>query len=162
VSELSQIEQQDLADFVQALQVTRARLLLTSRRAEERWLGMLPKRISLPPMQMLERAQLAQAVVEKYGQQWHNLANWWLLLQFTQGNPLTIKVVVSQALHDGLESRQQIDAFVDELRSGDAELDNDDSQGRSQSLSISLKYGFEHAFSETERKQLALLYFFQH
>ena len=35
------------------------------------------------------------------------------------------------------------------------------SEGRDESLSASLSYGFEHAFNEAERKQLALLHFFQ-
>lgn len=35
------------------------------------------------------------------------------------------------------------------------------SEGRSKSLGASLSYGFEHAFSEEEREQLALLHFFQ-
>ena len=34
-------------------------------------------------------------------------------------------------------------------------------QGRTRSLAASLNYGFEHAFNETERKQLALLHLFQ-
>jgi tetratricopeptide (TPR) repeat protein len=35
------------------------------------------------------------------------------------------------------------------------------SEGRSKSLGASLSYGFEHAFSEEEHRQLALLHFFQ-
>jgi tetratricopeptide (TPR) repeat protein len=69
--------------------------------------------------------------------------------------------VVGQALRNGFRTREQIEDFVFQLRSGEAEIDDDESEGRSKSLSASLNYGFEHAFTEEERQQLALLYFFQ-
>ena len=43
-------------------QTTRAKVLLTSRRDEHRWLGELPQRVRLPPMPMRERLQLAHAL----------------------------------------------------------------------------------------------------
>ncbi len=70
-------------------------------------------------------------------------------------------MVVGQALRDGLKTKEQIEALVAQLRAGEAAFEDETSEGRSKSLGASLSYGFEHAFSEDERKQLALLHFFQ-
>ncbi len=89
------------------------------------------------------------------------LESWWPLLQYTRGNPLTITVVVGQALRDRLKTREEIEAFVAKLRAGEAVFKDEMGEGRSKSLGASLSYGFEHAFSEEERKKLALLHLFQ-
>jgi tetratricopeptide (TPR) repeat protein len=47
------------------------------------------------------------------------------------------------------------------LRDGEEAFEDEASEARDKSLGASLSYGFEHAFSEAERKQLALLHFFQ-
>ncbi len=87
--------------------------------------------------------------------------DWRPLLEFTQGNPLTITVLVGQALREGLKTKEQIKAFVSKLRAGEASFDDELSEGRSKSLDASLSYGFGQTFSEEERKKLALLHFFQ-
>jgi len=110
---------------------------------------------------MRERVQLARAVAEKYGHQLTAVEDWRPLLRYSHGNPMTITVVVGQALRNGLRSREQIEDFVLQLRSGEAEIDDDEREGRSKSLGASLSYGFRNAFTEEERQQLALLYFFQ-
>jgi tetratricopeptide (TPR) repeat protein len=110
---------------------------------------------------MQERVQLAGAVAEKYGHQLTELEDWRPLLRYSQGNPMTITAVVGQALRNGFRTREQIEDFVFQLRSGEAEIDDDESEGRSKSLGASLSYGFEHAFSDEERQHLALLHFFQ-
>ena len=58
-------EQTELADFLRDLAETRARVLLTSRRDEQAWLGDLPVRVALPPMPMRERFALAQALAAR-------------------------------------------------------------------------------------------------
>jgi tetratricopeptide (TPR) repeat protein len=110
---------------------------------------------------MRERAQLARAVAEKYGHQLTEVEDWRPLLRYSHGNPMTITAVVGQALRNGLRTREQIEDFVFQLRSGEAEIDDDESEGRSKSLGASLSYGFRNAFTEEEQQQLALLYFFQ-
>jgi len=70
-------------------------------------------------------------------------------------------VTVGQALRDGLRIGEQIEAFVAQLRAGEADIEDEESQGRERSLGASLSYGFEHAFNEGERAQLAVLHFFQ-
>jgi tetratricopeptide (TPR) repeat protein len=155
------VEQRELVDFLRDAAQTRAKFLLTSRRDEREWVGELPVRITVPPMPMQERVQLARARAEKHGRRLTDVADWRPLLRFTDGNPLTITVLVGQALRDGLQTREQIEAFVARLRAGEAAFDDEASEGRAKSLGASLSYGFEHAFSDTERRQLALLHFFQ-
>ena len=157
----SEAEQRELRQFLSEARATKAKFLLTSRRDEQAWLGNLPCRIAVPPMPLQERVQLARALAEKFGHRITDVDDWRPLLHFTQGNPLTITVLVGQALRDGLKTRAQIEAFVDRLRKGEATFDDEVSEGRSKSLGASLSYGFTNAFSETERRQLALLHFFQ-
>jgi CHAT domain len=154
-------EQQELADFLRDARTTKAKFLLTSRRDERGWLGDLPVRVQVPPMPMWERVQFARELAKKHGYRLTDVGNWFPLLRYTQGNPLTITVVISQALRNGYRSKEQIEKFVSELRSGEAELDDDESEGRSKSLSASLSYGFIHTFDEKELEHLALLYLFQ-
>jgi len=157
----SEREQRELADFLRAARDTQAKFLLTSRRDERAWLGDLPARCTLPPMPMQERVQLAQALAEKHGRRLTDVEDWRPLLQFTRGNPLTLTVLVGQALREGRKTKDEIEAFVAQLRVGEAEIEDEESEGRAKSLAASLSYGFEHAFNETERRQLALLHFFQ-
>ncbi len=153
-------EQRELADFLRAARDTKARFLLTSRREEEAWLGGLPRRIPVPPMPMTERLQLARAIADRRGEK-VEMKDWRPLLRFSGGNPLTLTVLVGQALRDKLSGRAEVGAFVKRLRVGEAAFDDEASEGRSRSLGASLGYGFEHAFAEDERRQLALLHLFQ-
>ena len=157
----SESEQQELVDFLRAATQTKAKFLLTSRRDERGWLGDLPARIVVPPMPMQERVQLARAIAEKHGRRLADVEDWIPLLRFTRGNPLTITVLVGQALRDRLQTTEQIEAFVARLRAGEAAFEDEISEGRDKSLGASLSYGFENAFNEAERRQLSLLHFFQ-
>jgi len=154
-------EQRELVDFLRAARDTRARFLLTSRRDEQAWLGDLPARVPVPPMPMTERLQLARALAEKHGRRAVVMKDWRPLLAFSDGNPLALTVLVGQALRDGLAGHDAVAAFVEKLRTGEAKFDDVESEGRSRSLGASLGYGFEHAFNEGERRQLALLHLFQ-
>jgi len=157
----SESEQRALADFLRAARNTQAKFLLTSRRDEREWLSDLPQRIIIPPMPMQERVQLTRALAAKHGRSISEVQDWRPLLNFTRGNPLTITVLVGQALRNNLKSKEQIESFVAGLRAGEAVFDDEVTQGRSKSLGASLNYGFQNAFKEQERKVLALLHFFQ-
>ena len=150
-----------MADFLRAARETKAKFLLTSRREEHSWLGDLPARVAVPAMPFQERVQLARALAEKHGRRLADVDDWRPLLEFTQGNPLTITVLAGQALRDGVKTKQQVAAFVDRLRKGEAAFKDEAAEGRTKSLAASLGYGFENAFIEAERKQLALLHLFQ-
>jgi tetratricopeptide (TPR) repeat protein len=154
-------EQEELASFLRDARDTQAKFLLTSRRDERAWLDDLPRRIKIPPMPFLERIYLARALVEKHGRRITDVDDWRPLLDFSLGNPMTITVLVGQALRDGITSKGQVEKYVAQLRVGEAVFDDDAEEGRERSLAASLNYGFEQAFSEEDRKRLALLHFFQ-
>lgn len=155
-------QQAELVDFLRDAAGTEAKFLLTSRRDERAWLGdELPRRVEVPPMPMQERVQLARALAEKHGRRLTDVADWRPLLRFTVGNPLTITVLVGQALRDGLKTREQIEAFVAKLRAGESAFEDESDRGRRRSLGASLDYGFQDAFTETQRRQLGCLHFFQ-
>jgi tetratricopeptide (TPR) repeat protein len=155
-------EQRELRDFLQAVSRTRARVLLTSRRDERGWLGDLPARVRLPRMPMRERIQFTQALAVRHGHRITEVADWRPLLRYSDGNPLTITVVVGQALRAGYTTEAQIEEFVARLRGGETDLDDaDEAQGRSRSLAASLTFGLSAAFTEPERFQLAVLSVFQ-
>jgi len=110
---------------------------------------------------MHEREQMARGLAATHGRKLRNLNAWRPLLRFTGGNPLTLTVLVGQALRDGLSTEAQVEGFVEKLSKGEAAFEDEETEGRDRSLAASLNYGFENAFSEDERKILALLYFFQ-
>src|SRR5271157_266310 len=157
----SAAEQQSLADFVRSVHDASSRFLLISRRDEQRWLGdAVQVRCKMPSMPLTERVQLARALAKKHGQQLSDVTRWIPLLRFTDGNPLTITLLVGQVLRDALKTDAQFEAFIARLRAGEAAFADEESEGRSKSLSASLNYGFEHSFKEVERRQLALLHLF--
>jgi|HubBroStandDraft_1064217.scaffolds.fasta_scaffold16093_1 uncharacterized repeat protein (TIGR03803 family) len=160
-SKWSAQEQRELADFLRAARETKAKFLLTSRRDEYDWLGDLPARIAVQPMPFQERLELARVLAAKHGRRLTDVEDWRPLLEFTQGNPLAITILVGQALRDGLRTREQVHAFVARLRAGEAVFHDEVAQGRTRSLAASLNYGFEHAFNKEERRQLALLHLFR-
>ena len=156
-------EQDQIAGFLRDLaQHTKCKVLVTSRRDEQAWLSGLPVRIALPPMPMRERLQLAQALAARHPG--HDPAtDWRPLLRYAAGNPLTITVLVGQALRDQLVTTEDIEAFVARIRAGEASLEaeEDAALGRARSLAASLSYGFTHAFTQTERNQLSVLHLFR-
>jgi tetratricopeptide (TPR) repeat protein len=162
-SDWSQAEQDDLVNLLRDLaQGTRCKVLVTSRRDEYTWLGGLPARVQLPPMPMRESLQLAGAVAARYGHSF-GTADSRPLLRYAAGNPLTITVIVGQALRAGLATTEAIEGFVAALGAGEAALEagEDAALGRSRSLAASLSYGFARAFTEDERARLAVLHLFR-
>jgi tetratricopeptide (TPR) repeat protein len=160
-SDWSAAEQQELRAFLSAARETKAKFLLTSRRDEQAWLGDLVRRASVPPMPMQECLQLAGAIIAQRGGRLANLPDLTPLLQFTRGNPLTILVATGEALRAGVGTNAQLNAFVESLQRGELAFEDEAGEGRSKSLGASLSYGFGSAFSEDERRVLALLHLFQ-
>lgn len=158
-------EQAELADFLKQVKLdrgTRARILLTSRRDEQEWLGGVPRRIAMPRMSRADAALLAQELGRERGLDRRALGHWGPLLDYCAGNPLTLRVVVGQAVRQGLASGEQIAGFVQALRDGEQAIqDVDAAEGHDRSLAASLDYGFRHAFRADELSIVALLHLFQ-
>ncbi|MCB9452986.1 MAG: CHAT domain-containing protein [Anaerolineaceae bacterium] len=157
----SAAEQRELADFLRDARGTKGKFLLTSRREERAWLGELPYRIAVPPMPLRERVQLAGAVAEHAGSKLADVTDWVPLLKYSAGNPLTITVLVRQVVRQGMTTGDAIGAFVEKLRAGEVAIEDDETQKRDKSLAASLQYGFDDAFGDAERHQLAVLHLFQ-
>ena len=155
-------EQGELVDLLRDLAQTRCKVLLTSRRDEQAWLGGLSARVRLPGMPMRESLQLAAALAARHGASLAG-ADWRPLLRYAAGNPLTITVVTGQALREHLASKQDIEGFVSRLQAGEAQLEaaEDAALGRTRSLAASLDHGFATAFTDAERARLAVLHLFR-
>jgi tetratricopeptide (TPR) repeat protein len=161
-SDWTQTEQDDLVNLLHDLkQNTRCKVLLTSRRGEQHWLGNLPARVQLPPMPMRESVQLAGGLAARHDRSL-GAADWRPLLRYAAGNPLTTTVVVGQALREGISTTEAVEGFVTRLQAGEAQLEagEDAALGRSRSLAASLSYGFAEAFTDAKRAQLAVLHLF--
>lgn len=158
-------EQQELRDFLHLLKedhATRVKILLTSRRDEHRWLGDIPHRIAMPRMKNSDAAKLALSLGKEKQISATEVADWQPLLDYCQGNPLTLRVLVGQAVKMGLSGEERISEFVEQIRSGEQAIeDADATQGRDKSLGASLDYGFRHAFKDDELPIIALLHLFQ-
>jgi TPR repeat protein len=162
-SDWTTAEQDDLVGLLRDLaQRTRCKVLVTSRRDEHAWLGDLPARVRSPAMPMRESLQLAAALAAHHGQTIAG-ADWRPLLRYAAGNPLTITVLVGQALRESLSTTTDIENFVARLRAGETQLEagEDAALGRIRSLAASLSYGFAQAFTGAEQAQLAVLHLFR-
>ncbi|HXY34545.1 MAG TPA: CHAT domain-containing protein [Planctomycetaceae bacterium] len=164
-SQWTDAEQNDLRDFLKQIQLDNAcqvKILLTSRRDEKNWLGEIPHRIPMRRMSNADAASLALKLGEGRGLNRAEIADWQPLLDYCAGNPLTLRVLVGQAVREGKRGRQQIAEFVEAIRSGETEIkDADEKQGRDKSLGASLEYGFRNAFPPGELPIVALLHLFQ-
>ncbi|MEL7434783.1 MAG: CHAT domain-containing protein, partial [Chloroflexota bacterium] len=110
-SQWSVAEQQELADFLRDAKNTQGKFLLTSRLDEREWLGeFLPKRIQMRPMPMRERILMADEIV-RHADRYFEWKVWQPLLQYTGGNPLTLQVLVTQAVRDGIRTQEAMRDF---------------------------------------------------
>ena len=158
-------EQAELADFLKGLKLDRAtkvKILLTSRRDEQQWLGGVPHRVKMPPMSASDAAGLALQLGQEKNLTRPEIADWGPLLDYCAGNPLTLRVIAGQAVKMGLRGDEQIAAFIQAVRDSEQHIeDADEAQGRDRSLGASLDYGFRNAFKEDELPVIALLHLFQ-
>lgn len=164
-SQWTATEQAELADFLKLIasdRATQVKLLLTSRRDEQGWLGRVPHRVAMPRMSRADAARLAQQLGQERKLSRAEIAGWQPLLDYCAGNPLTLRVIAGQAVKMGLRGQGQIAAFVQAVRSGEQAIDDADAaQGRDKSLGASLDYGFRNAFTADELPVIALLHLFQ-
>jgi len=158
-------EQTELADFLKQIKLddaTKARILLTSRTDEQTWLGGIPYRVRMHPMSPADSAALVLKLGEEKGVMRSAIYNWQPLIAYCFGNPLTLRVIAGQVVQMNLRTKDQIAAFIQALREGEQLIeDKGEEEGRDKSLTTSLEYGFQNAFTPEELPVIALLHFFQ-
>lgn len=164
-SQWTDTEQNDLRDFLLQVKLdsaSKVKVLLTSRRDEAKWLGGIPHSICMPRMSYSDAARLAITLGEKRHLNPSEIAEWQPLLDFCAGNPLTLRVLVGQALSANIRGKERIEQFVEDVRNGERQVeDADEKQGRDKSLGASLSYGFRTGFKDDELPVIALLHLFQ-
>ncbi len=161
----TKLEQTDLAEFLKQVKLdksTKVKILLTSRRDEQNWLGGIAQRIKMPRMSNADAAALALELGKERKLNRSELTDWQPLLNYCAGNPLTLRIIVGQAVSLGLRGDKPISQFIQAVRDGEQRIaDADEAQGRDRSLGASLDYGFRHAFKPDELPVIALLHLFQ-
>jgi tetratricopeptide (TPR) repeat protein len=147
-------EQQELKDFLHALSGGATRVIITSRRDEE-WLGRCYQKITLRGLNQRDAMELAGKVLNRAGINRQKLKPYDKLLDYLQGNPLAIQVILPELAHI------EPDELLVALQTGAAELSKDDrEQGREHSLTVSLEYRL-HRLDEFTRYRLGVLGLFQ-
>lgn len=147
-----------LSDFLSELRHLGGRTLIVSRRPES-WLQDAVFRVALDPMPLMERLQLARAVSRSLGTDLGEPADWLEFLRYTQGNPFTIIMVLSQALKTGPLAKEDIDALVARLQSGEALVGGEaDSPG---TAAAAVDEFLKKEFTPPERRFLATLSLFR-
>lgn len=147
-------EQDDLKSFLRQLMGGKTKVIITSRR-DESWLGSCYRLIETSGLNMLESIELAGKVLDRAGVSRKKLKPYDELLKYLQGNPLAIQVILPEL------KRTEPDELLRALRSGEAKMQSDDeSLGRTKSLTASLNYRLEHLDPEL-REKLGILGLFQ-
>ncbi len=128
-SQWTTAEQAELAAFLKQIKLdraTKAKILLTSRRDEDAWLGGIPYRVKMPRMSAADAAGLALEIGRERGLDRSQIAHWGLLLDYCAGNPLTLRIIAGQAVRMGLQTEQQIAAFIQAVRDGEQPIQDVD------------------------------------
>ncbi|MFB3895384.1 MAG: tetratricopeptide repeat protein [bacterium] len=149
-----QEEQLELKDFLHALRGGKTKVIITSRR-DEAWLGGCYKSITLHGLNRWDAIELAGKVLDRTGINRQQIKPYNRLLEYLQGNPLSIQVILPELKHI------ELDELLQALQRGQAKLSKDDkAQGREHSLSASLDYRLDR-LDESMRSRLGILGLFQ-
>lgn len=161
LQELSDAERNDVIAFLKNAASVGVKFLLTSRSPEMGILGYVPARIELPSLRPSESVEFALRMMDRIGRRSIAVGLLWPILQYCQGNPLTLSIALATFLNrSGAPTTADVSRFVEELHSGEAPLEDDPSLGRSNSLMASLHSGFE-ALNHQSQRRLALVYLFR-
>jgi tetratricopeptide (TPR) repeat protein len=162
VEVLPRERRQELADFLKDAASAGVKLLLTARGVQDSWLGQAAVLVRMPPLRFSESSEFAGRVIRRLGRENVLSSTVSPILEFADGNPLTLSVALAAFLDSNRNpSLQAAEAFVKKLEAGDVTFNDDQADGRDRSLRASLRYGFDRAFSLPNLRLLALLYLFR-
>lgn len=152
-------EQRDLLnEFLDAAAETQARLLLISREPEE-WLGKRVRRKVAGPWNSRDRLQLVRSVLRESGGRSSDLQAYDPIISFGRGNPLVTRLLVREALHEGLRSRAQLEELAGRVFETGSSLAGADPDA--EPTTAALSYVLFNGFSDAEQDILALMHLFR-
>ena len=147
-------EQEELKEFLKALNGGATKVILTSRKDEE-WLDQCYKLVKLQGLNSLDSMKLAGRILKEAKINRRTLKPYHKLLKYLQGNPLAIQVILPEIAH--LEP----EALLAQLQTGEARLSEEDkNQDRQHSLTASLSFGLDK-LDKLFLSRLGLLSLFQ-
>jgi len=151
----------EIVTFLRDAGAAGVKFILTSRSREAERFGNLPMRIEMAPLQDSESIEFASRMARRLGRRRVAAQIVWPVIEYCEGNPLTLSIAFSTFLTRTRSSTEQ-DAtrFISELRSGETPFDDNEAAGRTKSLMASLKTGFE-ALSHHTLRRIALLHLFR-
>lgn len=147
-----------LKEFLESVTETQGRFLLLSRREEE-WLGKRVQRLRTGEWSARERLQLVRSVLTECGAPTAGLEQWDPIVSFGRGNPLVTRLLVREALHEGLRSKEQLEELARRVfETGGALVGGDAAEDPA---TAALSYVLFNGFSDAEQDVLALLHLFR-
>jgi tetratricopeptide (TPR) repeat protein len=148
---LSEVERDNLKQFLKYLRGGKSWVLITSRR-EESWLKDCNyKRLALSGLSGQDVEELAAKILQRVGVDRKNLAPQYLeLLKLLGGHPLSLRVVLPHL------KTQNPTQLIEALRQGLNTFQGAEEEGRDKSLYVSLDYSFAK-LSERARQHLLFL-----
>ena len=154
-SEWSDVEREELTRFLRSARQSQAKFLLVSSPAEHRWLGIMPRRVSISGLPPCERLQMTRALVEHDDGRLEDADDWRPLLDYSEGNPLALACLTACAVKEEIESAGGLRALQGRVASA-ASGDDGGNVARA-----ALSYAVNKGLGENDRRVLALLHLFR-
>ncbi|CAK0765438.1 putative CHAT domain-containing protein [Gammaproteobacteria bacterium] len=162
--------QKEIAFFLRVAKQTKSRFLLLSHQEEPDGLSWLPTmRIPLPPLPVLECLAMIRTIAEKVGRHFTDPTVWRPLIDFIEGNPSSLTLLVTLILQKKIETPKELKDFIEHIqtvnKSEEKETDEAKTiiaEGYDYPLSAILAYQFVAAdFTDLQQRRLSLLHLFQ-
>ena len=153
-SEWSDLEREELTRFLRSARQSQAKFLLVSSPAEHRWLGIMPRRISISGLPPCERLLITRALVEHDDGQLEDADDWRPLLDYSEGNPLALACLTAAAIKEEIESAGGLRALQGRVASA-ASGDNGNV------ARAALNYAVTKGLGDNDRRVLGLLHLFR-
>ena len=154
-SEWSDVEREELTRFLRSARQSQAKFLLLSSPAKHRWLGIMPRRVSISGLPPCERLQMTRALVEHDDGRLEDADDWRPLLDYSEGNPLALACLTAAAIKEEIESAGGLRALQGRVASA---ASGDDGANVARAA---LSYVVNKGLGENDRRVLALLHLFR-
>lgn len=151
----------EMTTFLRSAVAEGAKFIITSRSRELELFGNLPVRVEMAPLRASESFDFASRMVLRMDRRHLAGGALWPIIEYCEGNPLTLAVAFSTFLITGRAATEdEALTVVRDLRSGEPRLNDDEAEGQSRSLRASLNAGLQSLTHRVLRK-IALLHLFR-